>query len=282
MASPAKLPVGQRIRYYRRKNGNRSQAAVAGLCGISERYLQQIEAGQKIPSADVLARLASELGVPIASLFSDEPAAEPATASTIAPTVVRALMGYPTLRGVDPAQPAQLRERVQRAWQVWQSSKDRFTRAAEILPDLIDDVEHARRNCGISEPAVRREVLRTTADLYGLLRSYCRRAGRLDLSLMVADRAIRAAEEADDPMRVATAQWNLGHVLLSHNDASAVDEAKEVALMAIEQLHKAPGSTEATAIDGAQALVVVVSDARQGRWWEARRRLEQRAVPLAA
>lgn len=62
MASPAKLPVGQRIRYYRRKNGNRSQAAVAGLCGISERYLQQIEAGQKIPSADVLARLASELG----------------------------------------------------------------------------------------------------------------------------------------------------------------------------------------------------------------------------
>ena len=58
--SLAKLPVGQRIKHYRRKNGNRTQAAIAGLCGITERYLQQIEAGQKMPSADVLARIAAE------------------------------------------------------------------------------------------------------------------------------------------------------------------------------------------------------------------------------
>jgi hypothetical protein len=35
---------------------------------------------------------------------------------------------------------------------------------------------------------------------------------------MVADRGLRATEDADDPLRIAAAQWNLGHVLLSQAD----------------------------------------------------------------
>lgn len=93
MTSP-RLPVGQMVRYYRRKNGARTQAAVAGLCGITERYLQQIEAGQKVPSADVLARLASELGVPLAALLTSDPVEDSVLPVTAAPGVVSALMGY--------------------------------------------------------------------------------------------------------------------------------------------------------------------------------------------
>lgn len=120
------------------------------------------------------------------------------------------------------------------------------------------------------------------ADLYGLLRSYCRRTGRLDLSLMVADRAIRAAQDADDPVRIAVGTWNLGHVLLSHADASSVDEAKDIALRAADQLRRsAPASAETAAVEGALELVAVVSDARQRRWTDARWRLEERAAPLA-
>ncbi|GAB2880673.1 helix-turn-helix transcriptional regulator [Streptomyces deserti] len=274
--------MGQRVKYYRRKNGNRTQVAIAGLCGISERYLQQIEAGQKVPSADVLARLATELGVPLAALLAEDPAEETGVPLTAAPAVARALMGYgPESRSV-PASPAQLRERVEQAWRIWQSSKVRFTEAAGVLPGLIGDVEHAvriHRSGGDAE--ARREVLRVAADLYGLLRSYCRRTGRLDLSLMVADRAIRAAEDADDPVRMAAAQWNLGHVLLSHSEHGAVEEAKEVAVRAVEQLRRAPVMAEAKAVEGALELVAAVSDARRRRWWEARQRLEQRAVPLA-
>ncbi|WP_405905668.1 transcriptional regulator [Streptomyces sp. NBC_00828] len=171
---------------------------------------------------------------------------------------------------------------MEQAWRSWQSSKDRFTKAADNLPELIGDVEHAVRACRRgNDPAARREVLCVAADLYGLLRSYCRRTGRLDLSLMVADRAIRAAEEADDPVRVAAAQWNLGHVLLSHSDPAAVEEAKEVALLAIEQLRHAPETAETKAVEGALELVAVVSEARRRNWWEARRRLEQGAAPLA-
>lgn len=98
---------------------------------------------------------------------------------------------------------------------------------------------------------------------------------------MVADRAIRAAEDADDPVRIAAAQWNLGHVLLSHSDPGAVEEAKEVALLAVEQLRHVPETVETKAVEGALELVAVVSEARCRNWWEARERLEKRAVPLA-
>ncbi|GAA3838413.1 helix-turn-helix transcriptional regulator [Streptomyces coacervatus] len=279
---PATLPVGARVKYYRRKNGNRSQAAVAGLCGITERYLQQIEAGTKVPSARVLSRLAAELGVPVAALLADEPVVCPTAPLTAAPAVARALMGCGPPRNDEPPDAAELRERVGEAWGIWQSSRTRFTEAAEILPDLITEVELAvRAHRTGNDAAARREVLRVAADLYGLLRSYCRRAGRLDLSLMVADRAIRAAESADDPVRIAAAQWNLGHVLLSHDEPGAVDEAKDVALSAVAQLRQAPVTIASKAVEGALELVAVVSDARRHRWWEARQRLEQHAAPLA-
>ncbi|MET9081982.1 helix-turn-helix transcriptional regulator [Streptomyces sp. NPDC004237] len=280
--SLAKLPVGQRIKHYRRKNGNRTQAAIAGLCGITERYLQQIEAGQKMPSAAVLARIAGELGVPLAALLVEDPADETSVPVTAAPEIARALTGYGLPMSAGPATPVHLRERVEAVWRSWQTSKERFSEAAGVLPDLIADVEHAVRvHRHGTDAQARREVLRVAADLYGLLRSYCRRAGRLDLSLMVADRAIRAAEDADDPVRMAAAQWNLGHVLLSHQEAAAVEEAKEIAVRAIEQLGRMPSTEETVAVEGALQLVAAVSDANRRRWWDARRRLEDRAVPLA-
>jgi Predicted transcriptional regulators len=88
-----RLPVGERIRYYRER-AHRTQAAVAGLCGITDRYLSLIENGQKTPSAGLLARLAHELGVPITALLSDDQVTAPAVAVTAAPDVARALMGF--------------------------------------------------------------------------------------------------------------------------------------------------------------------------------------------
>lgn len=166
-----------------------------------------------------------------------------ASMASSAAAVTRALTGRQPVPPAGLRRAAKLRTRVDGAWRLWQTSSNRFSEADNILPTLIGDVEHAAwihgREC---PPQTRRELLGIAADLYGLFRSYCRRAGRLDLSLLVADRAIRAAEEAEDPVRLTTARWNLGHVLLSHGDPSAVDEAKEIALQAIEQLRRAPAA----------------------------------------
>ncbi|WP_328309218.1 helix-turn-helix domain-containing protein [Streptomyces sp. NBC_00442] len=281
MDSP-ELPIGERIAYYRSKNGNRTQAAIAGLCGISERYLSLIENGKRTPSAAVLTRLAAELGVPVSALLTEHAPPEPQAPLTVEPAVARALMGYGPARSTPPVAPAELRERVEGAWRTWQTSPTRYTDIAAALPALIEDVEHAvRAHRGGNEAATRREVLRSAADLYGLLRSYCRRTGRLDLSLLVADRAIRAAEDADDPLRLAAASWNLGHVLLSDPRDGAVDEAADIAMEAIDRLSRETGTPQISAMQGALELVAVVAAARQQKWWKARERLAKKAGPLS-
>ncbi|MGW7361993.1 transcriptional regulator [Streptomyces sp. NPDC054841] len=97
---------------------------------------------------------------------------------------------------------------------------------------------------------------------------------------MAADRAARAAEDADDPLRIAAASWNLGHVLLATQEP---DGAEEVAARSIEQLR--PRVTDAApdyaAMVGALQLVTVVAAARRRDWWAARDRLSKHAWPAA-
>ena len=272
------LPIGDRIRHHR---GPRRQDVVAGLVGISPDYLSQIERGLKIPTIPVLHAIALELGVPTAALLAEAPAAAVKAPETTAPAIAQALMGYGPARSTAPAEPQQLRERVEAAWRSWQSSPTRFTDAAAVLPDLIADTEHAvRAHRGGTDAALRRETLRVSADLYFLLRSYLRRAGRVDLSLMAADRAMRAAEDADDPLRIAAAQWNLGHVLLAANDA---DGAEQIVLQGAEQLRPRidAGDEQCAAMSGALQLVAVVASAQRKDWWAARDRLRDVAAPAA-
>ncbi|WP_433246816.1 helix-turn-helix domain-containing protein [Streptosporangium sp. CA-135522] len=268
------LPIGERIRYWREKK-QRKQAAVAGLCGITEEYLSQIERGLKIPSLPVLHALAAELGVPVSALIDEAPKEPAGKGSIIAQDVTRALMGYGPPRSSRSVSSTELRERVESAWRMWQTSPTRFTDAATVLPSLIADAEHAVRVHRTStDSASRRDTFRAAADLYFLLRSYCRRADRVDLSLMVADRGLRAAEDADDPIRIAAAQWNLGHVLLADGEHEG---AEQIACLGIEQLGT-PQDSEPAALTGALELVAVVADARRKRWRSARQRLRDKAA----
>ncbi|MFJ4684002.1 helix-turn-helix domain-containing protein [Streptomyces sp. NPDC088789] len=273
----ADLPIGDRIRHYR---GGRRQDAVAGLVGIAPDYLSQIERGIKVPSLQILYALAQELGVPAAALLSEQPPAEEKSADTADAAVGRALLGYGPPRSSDPVRADLLRDRVEAAWRSWQTDSDRFTRAAETLPALVADLEHAARTARAgSDPMERRAVLRAAADLYCLLRSYLRRIGRVDLATLAADRAMRAAEDADDPLRIAAAQWNFGHVLLA---AGQPAEAEELALCAAEQVATAQiPEDERTAMGGALQLVAVVGATRRQQWWEARHRLTEHAAPAA-
>jgi transcriptional regulator with XRE-family HTH domain len=277
----ADLPIGDRIRYHRTNTGRR-QDVIAGLVGITPDYLSQIERGLKTPTLQVLHAIAQELGVPTAALLSEQPTIATPLTNTAEPAIAQALMGYGPPRSALPAAPSDLRERVETAWRSWQSSPSRFSDAASVLPSLIQDVEHAVRTHRTgTDPTTRREILRVAADLYFLLRSYLRRTGRIDLSLMAADRAVRAAEDADDPLRIAAAQWNLGHVLLGSGEAEG---AEQVALRAAEAIHPhlQAGHHDSIALAGALQLVAVVAAARRRDWWGARGRLEDVTTLTAA
>ncbi len=233
-----------------------------------------------MPSLPILCTLAQELGVPAAALLSEQPPSEEETVDSAEAAVGRALLGYGPARSDSPVRAAVLRERVETAWRSWQTSGTRFSEAAGTLPVLVADAEHAvraaRHGTDVDE---RRAVLRAVADLYRLLRSYLRRAGRVGLATLAADRAMRAAEDADDPLRIAAAQWNFGHVLLA---AGQPAEAEGLALRAAEEVAAAQlPDTERTAMSGALQLVAVVGAARRRRWWEARDRLTTHAAPAA-
>jgi transcriptional regulator with XRE-family HTH domain len=271
------LPIGDRIRYYRKQ---RRQDVIAGLVGITPDYLSQIERNLKTPTIAILHAIARELGVPTAALLADAPVPAAVARDTVEPAITQALMGYGPPFSSTPVEPSRLRERVEAAWRSWQTSPSRFTDAAAVLPELIADTEHAARaHRAGNDRQARREVLRTSADLYFLLRSYLRRTGRVDLSMIAADRAMRAAEDADDPLRIAAAQWNLGHVLLA---ADEPDGAEQVVLRGAEQLQHTGGADDrAAAMQGALQLVAVVAAARRRDWWAARDRLRQHAAPAA-
>ena len=70
MAPAPDIPIGERIRFYREAQ-RRKQAVVAGLAGITDDYLSQIERGLKTPTIALLHRIARILGVPTSALLGE-------------------------------------------------------------------------------------------------------------------------------------------------------------------------------------------------------------------
>jgi transcriptional regulator with XRE-family HTH domain len=278
MSPSPEIRIGERLRFYRQAKG-KTQAVVAGLAGVSEDYLSQIERGLKTPTLTLLHRFSRILGVRVSELLGESATEHDEAVHPIGYAVQRALMSYPTAG--EAADAAVLRERVDAAWSIWQGSEHRYTEASQVLPDLITDVLAAQRSVNSTATAdERREVQRISADLYFLLRTFTKRIGRTDLSLLVADRGVLAAEAADDPVRIAGAKWNLGHILLAQGEA---DGAEDVAAHAIEDLQRETTGNDIDAIGmtGALWLVSAVAAVRNNDPWTARDRLREHAMPAA-
>lgn len=271
--------IGARVRAARAAN-HQTQVVVAGLSGITTDYLYQIERGKKLPTIPVLAQLAQVLRVPLSGLL-DEPEAPASGQSSI--THAGMLLYRALTQPIVPYEPpsvTELHRHVRSAWRIWQTSPYRYSKLATQLPVLITDTTLAEQHYqSEGERPERRQVQCCAVDLYGLLRTVAKRVGRVDLSLLVADRAIRAAEAADDPHRLAAAQWNLAHVLLADHEAEG---AEAIAIHAAETLapYVQTGDLDATVLCGALTLLSAVASVRQGQVWTARERV--RAVaPLA-
>ncbi|MGH3516210.1 MAG: helix-turn-helix domain-containing protein [Haloechinothrix sp.] len=223
--------VGERVRFYR-TTVHKTKTVVAGLTGNTPDYLYQIERGQKLPTIAVLAQLSEVLGAEPGDLLAPGPAA---ARHRTTGTAADALTG-PQLRRTEPLPLSDVHNEVLKAWQTWQTSPQRYSILTAELPGLIADTETILRGTVQRD---RRAAQACAADLYGLLRTVTKRIGRVDLSLVAADRAVRAAEAADDPVRLAGAHWNLTQVLLADGQP---DGAEDVAMHAVEDLGTAGGS----------------------------------------
>jgi transcriptional regulator with XRE-family HTH domain len=278
MSQSAEVRIGDRLKFYRQAKG-KTQAVVAGLAGVTEDYLSQIERGHKTPTISLLHRFSKILGVRVSELLGESATENDQAVLPVGNAVQHAMMAYPVTAHTPDL--AALRGRVDAAWEIWQGSPHRYTEESRILPDLVIDVQEAERAyASASEPAQQREAHRIAADLYYLLRTFTKRIGRVDLSLLAADRAVHAAEAADDPLRIAAAKWNLGHVLLAQGQPEG---AEDVSIKAIEDLQQATSADDrdAVALTGALWLVSIVAAVRNNDPWAAHDRLRDKAWPAA-
>lgn len=280
MAGEPQIRIGERLSYFRKQRGKK-QALVAGLCGVTTNYLSDVERGLRTPSMGLLHRLAAELAVPVAVLLQEaEPVEGPPGRDGFGP-VERALVGIlPAATTAEDVHLVELRERVNGAWRTYQSSGQRFSAVAQALPELLADVDSATRlRRSPAEARERRQAQRIAADLFFLMRSYCKRLGRMDLSLLAADRGTRAAQEADDPLRIAGAAWNLGHHLLADGE---LDGAELVARQAADGLGDWRRTPDTAALYGALQLVLAATESRRCRVQKARAVLDGPATAAAA
>jgi transcriptional regulator with XRE-family HTH domain len=278
VAPHPEVRIGERLRFYRQAKG-KTQAVVAGLAGVTEDYLSQIERGLKTPTLPLVHRFSKILGVRVSELLGESATEHDERVHPVGYAVQRALMSYAGT--ADEPDLENLHGRVNAAWSTWQGSPHRYTEVSEVLPDLIIDVQAAQRGLARSSSAdERREAQRISADLFFLLRTFTKRIGRTDLSLLVADRGVLSAEAADDPVRMAAAKWNLGHILLAQGETGG---AEEVAMTAIEDLEgiTADDDLDAVGMAGALWLVSAVAAVRNNDPWTARDRLREKALPAA-
>ncbi|MDA8371881.1 MAG: helix-turn-helix transcriptional regulator [Nocardiopsaceae bacterium] len=264
-ATPPDLPTfGKRVQYYRTRAGQ-TRAVLGGLVGRSAEWVKAIETGRiKVPRLPLLLRLAEVLQVQDLADLTGEDRLLSTTVTGDAhealPTIRNALTTYYLMTSdLEPLTPREVGDRVRHGWQLWHGNKNHRTRVAEVLPGLLADLQRTARQV---EGAERRKVLSALAQTYHLAQLYLSFQPAHELVTLTGDRAMAAAQDADDPHAMAVAAWYMNHVF---RDAGERHEARvELAMSAAKLIHPERGA-EDLARWGLLQLAAALSYAKTGR-----------------
>ncbi|GLZ37700.1 transcriptional regulator [Actinokineospora sp. NBRC 105648] len=270
----AGLSFGARLKAVRQRAG-KTRAVVAGLMGYSESWLKFVESGRiKPPGLPVLVRFAEVLGVAdLVELTGNQPIAMSVTGQAGHEAVpgVREAIEAPLLAPEAAVVPnvSTLTARVVDAWALWHTSPTPRASVGAVLPRIITD---ARIACRTLDGLDRRQAHAALSSAYALSEQLLAWVADSSLLWLAADRCMTSAEQADDPIALATAAWVVGNVWRS----SRTDEALELAHDAASLLEpRLDTSQEARALWGAVRLHGSITAARMGREGDALRMLDQ-------
>jgi len=272
------MPTSALVRLYRVER-RMSTVSLATHAGITARYLEMIEADNKTPSLPVLRKIAKVLGVRTSALVGEAPSEDhEGPVNPRLAEVERALYTYRSFALGDTSQlPTldELGEQVSVAKQAWYTSPSKYSDALRLLPDLIVHSERA-----LYEYERSTQACRQISELYQLVRQVLKHLGRVDLGGMVSDRAMRYAEETEDPLLIAAATWSLAHSMLSDDMPAG---SLEVAMKGCEALESLlpDGTPEHFSLYGGLLLVSTVASIRTGDPWRARELLREPAHKAA-
>ncbi|WP_346074301.1 helix-turn-helix domain-containing protein [Saccharopolyspora thermophila] len=214
------LSIGERVAFYRRRRGM-SQALLAGLMGRSEDWVSKVERGERqVNRIDVLVELARQLRVTLNDLLGEPVLFEDENSNDDVPAVRDALMSPQrlsrTLFGdvlqpeyVDPEPVARVTEE---AWHQYQNGA--VGHVIGVLPGLIKSAQQLESGAA-GRPGYARRAYAVSARIHHLAATTLSKVGEADLSWIAAERAMQAADQAEDPLVLASAARAGTHALLA-------------------------------------------------------------------
>ncbi|MEU3168950.1 helix-turn-helix transcriptional regulator [Streptosporangium sp. NPDC006930] len=281
------LTVGQRIQFLRERRGM-TREVLAGLVGKSTSWLKQVETGrlQQNPRLPILLQLAEALRVrDLSELTGDQSMPVRMFTGPGHPALedVRSAINSTSLVPTGAVQPVStLRARLDAAWRTRHASPDHRTALGHLLPGLLRDVQLA---AAMYRDADRRRALALLAETYGLAQMFLAYQPAQDLLWRVADRALVAAQESEDPLALTCAVWFLTQ---AHRDTGDFDAARHINQqgMSAVQSHVDDAGVDLLAMWGALSFELAFTSARLGEtgeaWlhWEEAARIAER-LPAA-
>jgi transcriptional regulator with XRE-family HTH domain len=277
--------IGKRIQIVRTRTG-KSRAVIAGLVGRSEEWLRDVEKGrQGAPGLEMLLKLGQALGVRDLTELTGEHellvGLSRRAGHAVVPAIREAIESVELTSSAPAVDANELRARVDRAWRLWHTSTRPRADAGAMLPELIRDGRRALRTL---EGQERRTAAAALAGAYVLSEQVLAWVSDAPLLWLAADRAMAAAEIADDPVTLAAAAWVVGNVWRA---TGREEDAYLLAQDAIALLEpRLDGNQEAQALWGSCHLHAGITAARLGREGDALRGVDSamgmaRSMPVA-
>jgi transcriptional regulator with XRE-family HTH domain len=253
--------LGRKIAAERRRRGL-SQPELARMIDRSVAWVSQVERGvRKVDRMSVLETVAAALDVPLAELAAEAPVVAAVTEEPPGAGGLRlVLSGAHALRAMLNGRrvPAigTLRTKARKAWDLTHAG--RYTDLTDLLSSLVPDLETAARAVPDSQRA---EVFELMASTYQACSAALAKLGEPEAAWIAADRAMAAAERADNPMLVAAGAFRLVFVFLT---ARHYDQAEETARTAAGALWPVAndGNPQAMSLWGSLTLQRAVIAAR--------------------
>lgn len=215
------LSVGERIAFYRARRGY-TQTQLANLVGRRTDWLSKIERGERqLRKIDLITELARVLRVSLTDILGQPVLMEDDQEEDDIPAIRDALMspgrlsrilyGAPDLSSApDLTHSGRV---IEYLWSDYQAG--RLGSVVSSLPSLIRTAQQMEDHAAAATGESRRTAWAISARTHHLAATTLSKVGEADLSWIAAERAMKAADEADDPLVLASAARAATHALLA-------------------------------------------------------------------
>ncbi|WP_433681939.1 helix-turn-helix domain-containing protein [Nocardia sp. CA-119907] len=266
---------GQRLQRLRQQAGM-TRPILGELAGRSASWVKALEIGRlQQPRLPMLIRLAEILDIrDLTQLTGEQPLVRSIygkKAHQALPKITEALASFPTTASTDDTEltAGAIEARTRQAWVLWHGAAFQRSAIATILPDLLRDTRVAVRQLDGND---RRKAQATLAQVYHLAQLYLSFQPPASLVLLSGDRAMTAAQDADNPHAMAAAAWYVNHV---YRDAGEEAEARVELARQMCDMVQPDKEGDDLALWGLLRLAMALSYAKVGREGDALRHWDE-------